>query len=55
MQKIIAEDVHLLHCDVAPHGELDGALEARDDEERVVVLVVHGELQSERPWKLIKY
>ena len=45
MQKSLLKIVHLLDGDVAPHGELDGALEARDDEERVVVLVVHGELQ----------
>ena len=51
MQKSLLKIANLLDCDVAPHGELDGALEARDDEERVVVLVVHGELQIERPWK----
>ena len=51
MPKSLVKIVHLLDCDVAPHGELDGALEAADDEERVVVLVVHGELQIERPWK----
>ena len=44
---------YLLDGDVAPHGELDGALEARDDEERVVVLVVHGELLYHRQgWQI---
>ena len=41
----LLKNTHLLDGDVTPHGELDCALEAVDDEERVVVLVVHRELQ----------
>ena len=39
----------LLDGDVAPHGQLDGALHSRDDEEGVVVLEVNGHL-VDRQW-----